>query len=251
LSARDAEIRQLKKALEDQLVEYRDLLDVKIQLDSEIAAYRKLLELEENRLNLSSTPSSGKRSAPGSADSGLRKRKAVEITEEASSSFGSGSSHRESSAFVAVTAGKIGVEIHEVDPDAKFVRLFNSSDKNVSLAGWSLKQVHNDEEVIYKFGRGVQIKAHQYLTVWSQDGLQSAANASDLLMKTQSWLEAEDAKTTLVDSKAEEVACRERRYGIRSTSPASDELDSGIERDTSTVQSSTSWRLTSLFTAFM
>ena len=49
LNMRDLEIRRLREAIEDQMTEYRDLLDIKIQLDLELVAYRKLLEGEESR----------------------------------------------------------------------------------------------------------------------------------------------------------------------------------------------------------
>ena len=47
-----SQITHLKLTLDEQLVEYRDLMDVKIQLDTEIAAYRKLLESEESRYDM-------------------------------------------------------------------------------------------------------------------------------------------------------------------------------------------------------
>jgi len=49
LATKDAEIARLRQLVEDQLREYRDLLDTKIKLDMEISAYRKLLEVEETR----------------------------------------------------------------------------------------------------------------------------------------------------------------------------------------------------------
>ena len=46
----NSEMRTLRESYDIQIEEYKALMDLKVQLDQEIATYRALLQEEENRL---------------------------------------------------------------------------------------------------------------------------------------------------------------------------------------------------------
>lgn len=224
LRVKDLQIIDLRQALADQTQEYADLLDVKLRLDQEIAAYRKLLEGEEERLNLSAsfeqtTPKKGK---------GLkRKRVTMEMGEQ--------SIQRTADGYATESQASGAVEVTDTDEKGRYIKLFNTSDDDIVMGNYVLKHTAEDKETVYKFHRNLHMKPNSYITVWSSDAGQTHNPPTDLVMKGQSWFVADQMKTVLLKDDLE-VASRElkkstmRTLSSRYRSLGEDEVDSGREK---------------------
>ncbi|XP_074649921.1 lamin Dm0-like isoform X2 [Tubulanus polymorphus] len=199
------EINELRQSLEDQMREYSALMDIKISLDIEIAAYRKLLEGEEERLNLSTaSESSPSRTTPSRATPtrGIKRKRVAEP-----GTSGTITHSKLSSDYTVSAQAKGNVDISDTSTEGKFVKLYNNSNKDHSLGGWQLKHTAGTQETTFKFHRSLVLKAGQHCTVWGADSGASHAPPSDIVMK-QKWFTGDNMKTVLLNAKGEEVAYR-------------------------------------------
>ncbi|KFW71982.1 Lamin-L(III), partial [Pygoscelis adeliae] len=204
MAEKEKEMAQAQQQAQAQLEEYEHLLDVKLALDLEINAYRKMLEGEEQRLKLSPSPSSHS-TATQATSQGRRflhgkKRKMKEAKKRGRSAGFKTVQHASSS-------GNISIE--EIDADGKFVRLKNNSDEDQPLHGWVLRRhLGSVSDVTYRFPSRFTLQAGQVVTIWGAAAGVSPG-PSDLVWKSQkSWGIGDNIGVTLITDDGEELAER-------------------------------------------
>jgi hypothetical protein len=219
---------ELRRQLADRLREFADLMATKVALDQEILAYRKLLEGEESRCQL--TPKNresifeGSYSSPSGAKSGSKRRR-VDLDGESTDSeldvrSGSKITSSKTTACYNMQHRSLGrVNIIDVDTqEALYVTLQSNTTEDIHIGKWTLKYEADGNETVYKFNRNLILKAGATMKIWSMTATQTHSPPEHLVMKGLKFFTGRRIQVTLMDAEDVEQAATTLTYEESGTS---------------------------------
>jgi len=174
--------------------ELQGLLGTKMTLDLEIAAYRKLLEYEENRTGArpkddNSRPDNGYSNDPSANDGIIGKGEMSAKTTYSRTAKGS-------------------MAVADCPPDGRFVRLENTGRREENIQGYKIQR-NVDGKVQPPYVLNERFKSFQpgqKIAIWAKGCLPQNAPSKDIEMNEVSWGIGSNVVTTLVNADGEDRA---------------------------------------------
>lgn len=185
--------------------EFNDLMDVKIALDAEISAYKRILDREETRVGLP-TPQAVK-----------RKRK----------------SETNSSSKRVKRSTPASVKIVHLDLEKDRIVLENSSEKAVSLAGWEVRG--REANQVFRFPTTYAMKPNSKMTVFSskrnKNAKEDRKSGEDSFLATKFSLNPEGDFVVLLTADGEPVCTRAEGLAAEEVRKLEADVRAEIEED--------------------
>lgn len=201
------EITKLRGEMESILKELQDLMDIKLSLELEIAAYRKLLEGEESRVGMKQIVEQVVGARPNEAEvlSTILNRSEGGYEATGDSQISMKMMRGELAAKTTYQRTSKGpVSIKEADSQGSCIALETKKEEN--LTGWNIVRKVDDNKIYTYEIPNLVLKPGTVVKIWSKNH-QAQARGDDLVSReNDTWGTGSNVVTILQNEKGEEKA---------------------------------------------